>query len=145
MFQLDSVQAQLQMHRRTSQEQMGARGGFIRNGAMKLPVETFFYFFIKENAAPERILEIKETVEASIMLTFISDEAETLIRFVQRVGDRDGENRCTIYDIRGDQMKQVDGESFSQMVSENPEYFEKRWTPLMKKLGIQFVTEKNGD
>lgn len=134
----DKITAQMQFHKETAPPQLGRI--VIRGNQPALPAAKYFYLYFKERAGAKRTLEIHESENKIISITFMSENADTVIRFVQHPGDSPdiaASRRCAIYDIRTNQTRELMAANFNELCQANSEYLQNDWLPLMKKMGIQ--------
>ncbi len=139
------ILAEMQFHKSTDNARMGR---FVAPGRQpaKAPPAKYFSLYFKEHKGPKRVFEIYEAANKSVSITLISDDADAVIRFFQqtpttRTLDDEKEEKqipgkCVIYDIRGEQTREIKADSFQDLVGQNREYFEKEWVPLMAKFGL---------
>ncbi len=142
-FNIQVAQAVLRLHKPLpeNQRELFVMNGRVVNGIKvndaKPQKEEFFFLEVQEKTGAKRKVSFKANKQGDLSLTIGFNEAESLVRYIQRVNP-DGSFRCVFQDLRGADIFVASAASFEDLISKNRQYYDEQWSVILDSLGIRF-------
>ncbi len=139
--------ARLEFHPPTQNEiqRLNQFGGIrpVRGNRQRSKVE-YFSFYFRENAKPNRSIEIRESNDGALLINILAEESNSLLTFIQaatNAKDIDEKVRFRVFEISNGKTSTYSGRTFASLLSECPESTKERWHTVLNSVGIQFEFE----